>query len=252
MTCHSGGTLEINVEPVLPAPALWVVGTTPIAGALAELGAGSRVRGHAWSTRSPRTDAFPGAGRVLTSTDLRAPRSGQQPVRGGGQPGPMGRGSPPGPAGSRRCLRGARGLTDARRGGQGVAALRGRAARAGCCASITGRPRSGGGDGRGSRDLHPGGAGPGPSRARGVRGGTRAGDARRAGRGGGGRRDDTPPLKEIVLLDPVCGMTVDPGDARHLAEHEGVVYAFCSMGCRTRFVQEPRTLRQPAASPAVG
>src|SRR4249920_2547916 len=39
MTCHSGGTLEIYVEPHLPAPALWVAGTTPIAGAIAELGA---------------------------------------------------------------------------------------------------------------------------------------------------------------------------------------------------------------------
>ncbi|HSL76382.1 MAG TPA: XdhC family protein, partial [Candidatus Limnocylindrales bacterium] len=38
MTCHSGGTLEIYVEPHLPAPLLWVAGTTPIAGALATLG----------------------------------------------------------------------------------------------------------------------------------------------------------------------------------------------------------------------
>jgi YHS domain-containing protein len=46
-------------------------------------------------------------------------------------------------------------------------------------------------------------------------------------------------LSPIVLLDPVCGMTVDRGHARHLAEHEGVVYAFCSMGCRTSFMREP-------------
>ena len=29
------------------------------------------------------------------------------------------------------------------------------------------------------------------------------------------------------------------GHARHLAEHDGIVYAFCSIGCRTRFVKEP-------------
>src|SRR5450755_4373584 len=40
MTCHSGGTLEIYVEPHLPAPALWIAGTSPIAAALAELGLG--------------------------------------------------------------------------------------------------------------------------------------------------------------------------------------------------------------------
>src|SRR6267378_1883203 len=41
MTCHSGGTLEIYVEPHLPAPLLWVAGTTPIAAALVTLGAAS-------------------------------------------------------------------------------------------------------------------------------------------------------------------------------------------------------------------
>ena len=34
-------------------------------------------------------------------------------------------------------------------------------------------------------------------------------------------------------------MTVDRAHARHLAEHDGVVYAFCSIGCRTRFIKEP-------------
>src|ERR1700675_4528785 len=38
MTCHSGGTLEIYVEPHVAAPQLWIIGTTPIAGALARLG----------------------------------------------------------------------------------------------------------------------------------------------------------------------------------------------------------------------
>jgi xanthine dehydrogenase accessory factor len=48
-----------------------------------------------------------------------------------------------------------------------------------------------------------------------------------------------PVVDDIVLLDPVCGMTVDRRHVRHLAEHDGVVYAFCSMGCRTRFIKEP-------------
>jgi YHS domain-containing protein len=46
-------------------------------------------------------------------------------------------------------------------------------------------------------------------------------------------------VDDIVLLDPVCGMTVERADARHLAEHGGLVYAFCSIGCRTRFIREP-------------
>jgi len=36
--CQSGGTLEIFMEPVLPAPLLRVLGTTPIAVALAQVG----------------------------------------------------------------------------------------------------------------------------------------------------------------------------------------------------------------------
>jgi xanthine dehydrogenase accessory factor len=48
-----------------------------------------------------------------------------------------------------------------------------------------------------------------------------------------------PTADDIVLLDPVCGMTVDRASARHLAEHDGVVYAFCRMGCRTAFIREP-------------
>jgi len=46
-------------------------------------------------------------------------------------------------------------------------------------------------------------------------------------------------VDDIVLLDPVCGMTVDRASARHLAEHDGTVYAFCSIGCRTRFIKDP-------------
>jgi YHS domain-containing protein len=48
-----------------------------------------------------------------------------------------------------------------------------------------------------------------------------------------------PASEDIVLLDPVCGMTVERAHARHLAEHAGIVYAFCSVGCRTRFIREP-------------
>jgi CTP:molybdopterin cytidylyltransferase MocA/xanthine/CO dehydrogenase XdhC/CoxF family maturation factor len=44
MTCHSGGSLEIYVEPHLPAPYLVVFGRSPIARALSQLGALLRYR----------------------------------------------------------------------------------------------------------------------------------------------------------------------------------------------------------------
>ncbi len=39
MTCHSGGTLDIYLEPVLPAPELVVLGESPVADALVALSA---------------------------------------------------------------------------------------------------------------------------------------------------------------------------------------------------------------------
>ncbi|MDQ7843706.1 MAG: XdhC family protein [Armatimonadota bacterium] len=38
MTCHSGGSLEIYIEPVLPRPVLLLIGDAPLVAALAEMG----------------------------------------------------------------------------------------------------------------------------------------------------------------------------------------------------------------------
>jgi len=41
------------------------------------------------------------------------------------------------------------------------------------------------------------------------------------------------------VLDPVCGMQVDPEKTPHHAEHAGRTFHFCSAGCRSKFVAEP-------------
>ena len=46
-------------------------------------------------------------------------------------------------------------------------------------------------------------------------------------------------------IDPVCGMSVTIAGARHTAEAGGVRYYFCCAGCRTKFLAEPS--RYPAA-----
>src|SRR3954464_4531283 len=43
-----------------------------------------------------------------------------------------------------------------------------------------------------------------------------------------------------TLIDPVCGMRVDPRTAKHRAEHHGDTYYFCSAGCRTKFAADPQ------------
>jgi len=42
-----------------------------------------------------------------------------------------------------------------------------------------------------------------------------------------------------MAVDPVCGMRVDTDDAAATAEHDGVVYSFCSEACRDAFVADP-------------
>jgi xanthine dehydrogenase accessory factor len=48
-------------------------------------------------------------------------------------------------------------------------------------------------------------------------------------------------------IDPVCGMRVDIADASHRATLDGVEYSFCSAGCRARFVRDPQAFLQPHA-----
>ena len=42
------------------------------------------------------------------------------------------------------------------------------------------------------------------------------------------------------VIDPVCGMTVDPHTAKHRADYRGHTYYFCSAGCRENFVADPQ------------
>jgi Cu+-exporting ATPase len=42
------------------------------------------------------------------------------------------------------------------------------------------------------------------------------------------------------VLDPACGMTVDPHTAKHRADHRGHTFYFCSTGCRTKFISDPQ------------
>src|SRR5207245_7542994 len=72
MTCHSGGTLEIYVEPHLPVPDLWVAGTTPIAHALVDLGARAGYRVTLIDPIAAR-ESFPVADRISREAALARP-----------------------------------------------------------------------------------------------------------------------------------------------------------------------------------
>ena len=48
-----------------------------------------------------------------------------------------------------------------------------------------------------------------------------------------------PHKAHAVTVDPVCGMTVDPGKSPHRHNHGERSYHFCSAGCRTKFAADP-------------
>ena len=60
---------------------------------------------------------------------------------------------------------------------------------------------------------------------------------------------------ELMAVDPVCGMKVDPQTSKHHAEHDGQAFHFCSARCRTKFVDDPglylkaEALAAPVAPP---
>ncbi len=241
MTCHSGGTLEIYVEPHLPAPVLWVAGTTPIAGALVALGAATGFRVTLVDPIA-EAEAYPAAERVVAGMDLRRLDPGATPY----------------------VVVATQGQWDEE---ALASALRRDAAYVGLVASPTraaavraylrdeGVPEE-----RLAALRAPAGLDLGAETAEEValsilaelvqvRRGRAAfvaapGPATLAS---GQAPEAEAPSEAIVLLDPVCGMTVDREHARHLAEHGGVVYAFCSLGCRTRFVKDPSAFIGEAA-----
>ena len=128
MTCHSGGTLEIYVEPHLPAPSLWLAGTTPIVGALTTLAAATGWRVTVFDPIAD-ADAFPDAERVSTVTALGRIDPELSPVRRRRDPGDLGRGGARRRAPARRVVRRPGRLADACRRRPLVAARRGQRAR---------------------------------------------------------------------------------------------------------------------------
>ncbi len=238
MTCHSGGTLEIYVEPHVPVPQLWVVGTTPIAGALTRLGAAA---GWRVTVIDPivEADDFPGADRVHASADIRGLDPESSPY----------------------VVIASQGIWDEEAVGL---ALTREVSYVGLVASPTRagvvrewlREETTVGDDRIAALRAPAGLDLGAETAEEIALSilaelvqVRRGRAEFVASPGpatiAGAIPDAisyePVVDDIVLLDPVCGMTVERAHARHLAEHDGVVYAFCSIGCRTRFIKEPVT-----------
>jgi xanthine dehydrogenase accessory factor len=55
---------------------------------------------------------------------------------------------------------------------------------------------------------------------------------------------------EKEAIDPVCHMTVVVATAKHVAEHAGVTYHFCNPRCREKFLAQPARYLMAVAEPA--
>jgi xanthine dehydrogenase accessory factor len=218
MRCHSGGTLDVFIEPVLPAPRLCVVGPSPIARALAALGAtvGYEVVAIDPDPGSPD----PAALAALTDTTHGA---------------------------ARFVAIATMGMTDEE---ALLAALRGPAVHVALVAS----PRRAAkvreylaAEGLNSEQLSrlraPAGLDIGAFTAEEIALSILAElvTLRAAGTGAGFHPSTivAPPPAPLTAVDPVCGMAVEVGSARFTLDHDVGTLYFCCPGCRRAFQKNP-------------
>ena len=230
MTCHSGGSVEIYIQPVLPAPRLVVFGVSPTARALARLG---KAMGYTVHAVDPHADAaaFPDADAVATS-----PRA--SPLRGAA---PSSRSWPRRGSGTRR---------------RSLAALAHAPAYLGVVASpkrfgeMRAPPGRQAPEAALARDQEPGRPRPRRARARGDRAQHPGRDREGAARRGAARRsrgaDATPPAE---AARPDLRHDRGVAGARHRAEHAGRDFFFCCAGCRERFLAEPERYARRGEAP---
>ena len=245
MACHSGGSVEIYIEPLLPARRLLIFGVSPTAQALARLAAVLGYRVEAVDPEAGET-LFPDASRVVTSDDeITPPGSAQDAARCFAVVATLGQRDEEAAWAAGRLKPAYVGVVASRkRFGQIREALAARGATAeqldrianpagldigaetpeeialSILAEITRRARAE--RPRRQRDRRPA-RDPAPARAF-----------------TGAEHDPAPAAAAAATeRDPVCGMTVSTAAASHRADVGGRTYYFCCAHCREQFLAEP-------------
>jgi Cu+-exporting ATPase len=52
-----------------------------------------------------------------------------------------------------------------------------------------------------------------------------------------------------MAIDPVCGMEVNPAEAKWTYEYKGITYYFCGKGCMLEFKDDPEKYLDPGYVP---
>jgi xanthine dehydrogenase accessory factor len=226
MTCDSGGTVEIYVEPVLPLPRLLLFGNSAAVQVLARLG-------HAMGYRVEVIDAdadpatFPGAERVLREIAPDAVPPGVHVLVA---------------TMSERDLEVIAGVAPRAPAYLGIIASPKRFAQLRDALLARGLPR-----GAVERIAAPAGLDIGARTPEEIALSIMAQIVerrRRPGREAARGEDATPASaspreKAQEAVDPVCGMSVATTGARHHARVKGRTYYFCCEGCRAKFLADP-------------
>ena len=231
ITCASGGSVDLYVEPVIPVPRLVLFGTSPAARALARIG---HAMGYRVDVVDPDADAaaFPEAECVLTELAPDSIRPGAFVLV----------------------------ATMSERDADAIeATLRAAPAYLGVIASRTrfgelreallqrGVPATA---------LHhiaaPAGLDIGARTPEEIALSIMAQMVERRRSGAEAQQEAAQPPAGIPAqpreaIDPVCGMTVTVAGARHTADVEGLRYYFCCAGCRTTFLNDPSRYRAAGA-----
>ena len=232
MTCHSGGSVEIYIEPLLPARRLLIFGVSPTAQALARLAAVLGYRVEAVDPEASET-LFPDASRLVTGdASIEPPGSGQDAARCVAVVATLGQRDEEAAWAASRLEPGYLGVVASRkRFGQIRATL---AARGATPEQL-------------DRIANPAGLDIGAATPEEIALSILAEITRRVRTRPSASAAAAAAAATDTERDPVCGMTVSAASARHRADAGGRTYYFCCAGCREQFLAEPHKYAAAAA-----
>jgi len=222
MTCHSGGTLDIYIEPVLPKPHLVILGRSPVAITLAKL---AKAIDYTVSVAAPEADreSFPDADLLQTDLDLRGLKITPQTLMVVSTQGHQDEEA------VENALRSAAAyvafVASRTKTVKIVEYLKER----GLVAERLGQLRAPAG-----LDIH---AGSPEEIAVSIL--AEMIQVNRMGK----EKPESPAAPPVIATkeakDPICGMTVDVSKSKHKSECQGITFYFCCAGCKEKFDQSP-------------
>jgi xanthine dehydrogenase accessory factor len=219
MTCHSGGTVDVYIDPILPAPRLALFGDSPVAYALARIGQAMGWRVEADPAVDPEIGAAGGGGFAVVCS--------------------MGENDEEGIVRALALSPDYLGVVaSAKRFGEMRETLLGQGVPAAALDAI----------------KSPAGLKIGAKTPEEIALSVVAEIVER--RQAAATSVSSKPVEPAAMsatgetaIDPVCGMTVMVATAKHVAEREGRTYYFCCGGCRTKFLADPARFLSAGGAP---